>query len=108
MKLKEKTKCSKCGKLCSSIYGPMLDLCRLCFDKSKFVTRIPNGPMIYEEELTEHTTAYFTLTKTQKRLVSKRLDEKYPDRNKYNELNKLSMYVRELIVKDIKEEDDVL
>lgn len=100
MKLKKKTKCSECSRMVNNIYGPNIDLCRRCLQKSQ-KQRIPNGPMIYKEEITTQTTINFGLTETQKKQISKRLDKLYPGRNKYRELNKLALYVRGLIVEDL-------
>ena len=101
MKFKHKSKCAGCGTMCNSFFGRNLDLCRRCFDK-RDTNKIPMGARVFDEEVTKSTTVSFNITKTQKGLISKKLDLLYPDRKKkHYELSKMSLYVRGLVIKDI-------
>ena len=94
--------CRICKKRCRVLHGKLRDLCRICYNHSEDVTIIPRGPSRFKEEITFTTTVNFGLTATQKKKLVKKLDEVYPDRkNSHYQLNKLGMYVRGLILKDV-------
>ena len=102
MKVKSKVKCSECGRLCSNIYGPNLDLCRICFNKSKFQTKIPQGPLIFDQDLSiQINLGSVNVTEDQGDNINQRLDYLFPDRPKNNKFSKMSSYLRLLILNDI-------
>ncbi len=102
MKSKDKFKCSSCGKLTHGLYGPQLELCYNCFSKGKFETRIPNGPLIFDEVLSiAINPGQFNITEGQSEILEERLNYLFPDRRKDHRFSSISKYLRLLVLNDL-------
>ena len=109
MKSKKKYPCVICGKKYHTFYGPKLDHCHKCKYKLKSYNKIPAGPLVFQEPLSENIIFHTSLTATQKKLLIKRLKFIFPLKNHDKEMRGLSDYLRKLILEDLKkfEEEDV-
>ncbi|KKN69342.1 hypothetical protein LCGC14_0442010 [marine sediment metagenome] len=97
--MSKKYLCKICGNFFNHVHGPELNYCSVCWRKTK--TRIPDGPRLFNEEVSEKVQVNLSLTKSQKEVLVKRLDSLYPYRNPIHKLKGVSNYVRDLIFADL-------
>ena len=96
--LHQKYPCVKCGKKLRHLHGPEKNLCLNCSKK----TRIPVGPIIFNEPLDHSVQLSTILTLTQYQTLIKRLKFLFPNKNKNFKLTGITKYLRELILNDLK------
>ena len=108
MKVKNPVKCKGCGIMTRNLHGKDYDYCKRCFNKIAIKNKIPIGPLLYDEEVKRHTTAYLSLTNKHINFLEKRLNFLFPERKKEEKkLNKLSSYLRMLIDKDLEDSESI-